>query len=69
MKHARASLLLFLVAAAAAAQAPRVAPTPADAPTYTESVGAEYVLLPVVVLDKKGRFVDGLQQKDFRVRV
>jgi VWFA-related protein len=69
MKHVRAGLLLFLVAAAAAAQSPPVAPTPADAPTYTESVGAEYVLLPVVVLDKKGRFVDGLQKKDFRVRV
>jgi VWFA-related protein len=69
MKHVRAGLLLFLVAAAAAAQSPPVAPTPADAPTYTESVGAEYVLLPVVVLDKKGRFVDGLQKQDFRVRV
>jgi VWFA-related protein len=69
MKHVRVSLLLFLVAAAAAAQSPPVAPTPADAPTYTESVGAEYVLLPVVVLDKKGRFVDGLQKQDFRVRV
>jgi len=69
MKHARAVLFLFLAAAAAAAQTPPVAPTPADAPTYTESVGAEYVLLPVVVLDRKGRFVDGLQKKDFRVRV
>jgi len=69
MKHVHTGLFLLLVAAAAAAQAPRVAPTPADAPTYTESVGAEYVLLPVVVLDKKGRFVDGLQKKDFRVRV
>ena len=27
------------------------------------------MLLPVVVFDKKGRFVDGLQKKDFRVRV
>jgi len=69
MKHAHAGLIFFLLAAAAAAQAPRVAPTPADAPTYTESAGSEYVLLPVIVLDRKGRFVDGLQQKDFRVRV
>src|SRR5262249_32634759 len=30
-------------------------------PTYTESVGTEYVLVPVVVLDKKGRFVEGLE--------
>ena len=69
MKHVHAGLFLFLAAVVGVAQAPRVAPTPADAPTYTESVGAEYVLLPVVVLDKKGRFVDGLQKKDFRVRV
>lgn len=69
MKHVYAGLLLLFGAVAAAAQNPPVAPTPADAPTYTESTGAEYVLLPVVVLDKKGRFVDGLQKKDFRVRV
>ena len=70
MKNVFAGLLVVLFAAAAApAQSPAVAPTPADAPTYTESTVAEYVLLPVVVLDKKGRFVDGLQKKDFRVRV
>lgn len=40
-----------------------------DVPTYTETAGSEYVLLPVLVLDKKGRFVDGLEKKDFRVRV
>ena len=67
MKNAYLGLLLLTAAAAAAAQAPP-APTP-EVPTYTESVGTEYVLLPVVVLDKKGRFVDGLQEKDFRVRV
>ncbi len=45
-------------------------PSPAEEPpTYSESAGAEYVLLPVLVFDKKGRFVDGLEQKDFRVRV
>lgn len=38
-------------------------------PTFSESVGTEYVLLPVLVFDKKGRFVDGLEKKDFRVRV
>ncbi|HVE65245.1 MAG TPA: VWA domain-containing protein [Thermoanaerobaculia bacterium] len=69
MKHVYAGLLVFLTTVAAAAQAPPLTPTPADAPTYTESAGSEYVLLPVVVLDKKGRFVEGLQQKDFRVRV
>src|SRR5512143_281425 len=34
-------------------------------PTYTESAGSEYVLVPVVVLDKKGRFVEGLEKKNF----
>jgi len=36
-------------------------------PEYTESAGSEYVLVPVVVLDKKGRFVEGLDRKDFRI--
>jgi VWFA-related protein len=40
-----------------------------EGPTYTETAESEYVLLPVIVLDKKGRFVDGLEKKDFRVRV
>ena len=69
MKKFCAALLLVLAATATRAQAPPVAPTPADIPTYTESAGSEYVLLPVVVLDKKGRFVDGLGKNDFRVRV
>lgn len=69
MKKLCAALLLLLAAPATRAQAPPVAPTPADAPTYTESAGSEYVLLPVVVLDKKGRFVEGLGKNDFRVRV
>jgi Ca-activated chloride channel family protein len=69
MKNVYLGLLLVLSSAAARAQSPPVAPTPADAPTYTESAASEYVLLPVVVLDKKGRFVDGLAKKDFRVRV
>jgi VWFA-related protein len=43
--------------------------TAQDLPTYSESAGTEYVMLPVVVLDKKGRFVEGLEKKDFRVQV
>ena len=38
-------------------------------PAYTESAGSEYVLVPVVVLDKKGRFVEGLERQHFQVRV
>lgn len=53
--------LLFLVAAL---------PGPAqEMPTYSESAGTEYVMLPVVVQDRKGRFVEGLEKKDFRVLV
>jgi VWFA-related protein len=40
-----------------------------DVPTFTESVGTEYVMLPVVVFDKKGRFVEDLEEKDFRVHI
>jgi Ca-activated chloride channel homolog len=66
--------LLLLSAASGPAQTPPPSPTSpqgqqGEIPTYTETAGSEYVLLPVVVFDKKGRFVDGLQKKDFRVRV
>jgi Ca-activated chloride channel homolog len=64
-------LLVVLGAGGVSAQRPR-SPTPApgeELPTYSESAGSEYVLLPVVVFDRKGRFVDGLEQKDFRVWV
>ena len=53
---------LWILAASAGARAQ-------EPPTYSESAGAEYVLLPVLVFDGKGRFVDGLDRKDFRVRV
>jgi VWFA-related protein len=43
--------------------------TAQDLPTYSESAGTEYVMLPVVVLDRKGRFVEGLEKKDFRVKL
>ncbi|MDQ2869342.1 MAG: VWA domain-containing protein [Acidobacteriota bacterium] len=52
-------------APAAPAAAPSRRETPL--PTYTESAGSEYVLLPVLVFDHKGRFVDGLAKGDFRV--
>jgi len=69
MKRALAGLLFAIAALTASAQAPTPKPQQQDVPTYTEEVGTEYVLLPVLVFDKKGRFVDGLQKKDFRVRV
>ncbi len=61
MRHRLAALALILLGAL-----PGLAQ---QLPTFTESVGAEYVLLPVLVFDKKERFVEGLEKKDFRVRV
>lgn len=59
---------LAVIAVALALLAARPGPGQ-QIPTYEESVGTEYVLLPVLVFDKKGRFVEGLEKKDFRVRV
>ncbi|MEP6802867.1 MAG: VWA domain-containing protein [Acidobacteriota bacterium] len=57
--------------APASTAAPRITVSPAPRetplPSYSESAGSEYVLLPVLVFDRKGRFVDGLAKKDFRV--
>jgi Ca-activated chloride channel homolog len=62
------SALLSAAAVQIGAQAP--GPTPvSDAPSYSESAGAEYVMLPVLVTDKNGKFVDDLGKKDFVIRV
>jgi Ca-activated chloride channel homolog len=60
-----AALLLFPLLAAG--QGPGV--TPEEPPTFSDSAGAEYVMLPVLVTDKKGRFADGLRKEDFVLRV
>ncbi len=59
-----AALLLF--PPFAAGQGPG---KPEEPPTFNESAGAEYVMLPVLVTDKKGRFADGLRKEDFVLRV
>jgi VWFA-related protein len=71
MKRILAGLWMGFGALTALAQtAPQTPPqNQQEIPTYSEEVGTEYVLLPVLVFDRKGRFVDGLQKKDFRVRV
>ncbi len=61
---ALAALLFLLTAAASSRQEAQQ-----KLPTYSETVGSEYVLVPVVVLDKKGRFVEGLEKKNFQLRV
>ncbi|HKD19325.1 MAG TPA: VWA domain-containing protein [Thermoanaerobaculia bacterium] len=42
---------------------------PEEPPTYTESAGAEYVMLPVLVTDKNGKFAEGLRKEDFVLKV
>lgn len=54
---------LLLSAAIAGAQKPE------EPPTFSESAGAEYVMLPVLVMDKDGKFADGLRKEDFVLRV
>ncbi len=68
----RGSWLAFGLAAGLLAAAParsQQKPEQPAVPTYTETTGSEYVLLPVQVFNKKGQFVEGLEKKDFRVRV
>lgn len=59
---------LVFAAAGQAQEKPGEKPQ-AQLPAFSESAGSEYVLVPVVVLDKKGRFVEGLEQKNFQLRV
>jgi Ca-activated chloride channel family protein len=68
----RRSLLAFGLAGlvlAGNARAQQTPPKEPPVPTFSESTGSEYVLLPVQVFDKKGKFVEGLAKKDFQVRV
>jgi VWFA-related protein len=44
-------------------------PSTAEVPAFSESAGAEYVMLPVLVTDKDGKFAEGLTKDDFVVRV
>jgi VWFA-related protein len=60
----RCFLFLPLLAASAAATGQEP-----ETPTFSENAGAEYVMLPVLVTDKKGAFVEGLRKEDFLVRV
>jgi len=47
----------------------RIAAQEPDPPSYSESAGAEYVMLPVLVTDKDGKYVEGLTKDDFVIRV
>ena len=63
---------LFAVAALLALSAAvpvRIAAQEPETPSYAESAGAEYVMLPVLVTDKDGKYVEGLSKDDFVIRV
>ncbi|HWZ84930.1 MAG TPA: VWA domain-containing protein [Thermoanaerobaculia bacterium] len=63
-------LPLLLVSALAAGQAAKPpAKPPEEPPTFSDSAGAEYVMLPVLVTDKAGKFADGLRKEDFVLKV
>jgi VWFA-related protein len=57
-------LPFLLLAATVAAQTQRP-----EVPTYSENVGAEYVMLPVLVTHRNGKFAEGLRKEDFVLRV
>jgi Ca-activated chloride channel family protein len=66
------SAAFCLAALEARAQAPTPAAPPAkpeDPPSYSDSAAAEYVMLPVLVTDKAGKFVEGLRKEDFAIKV
>ena len=44
-------------------------PSTPDVPAFSESAGAEYVMLPVLVTDKDGKYVEGLTKSDFVIKV
>jgi len=60
-----AAVLLALAAAVPV----RIAAQEPDPPSYSESAGAEYVMLPVLVTDKDGKYVEGLTKDDVVIRV
>jgi Ca-activated chloride channel homolog len=64
----RVLAFLLLIVAAPRMRAQTQMP-PEEHPTFTDSAGAEYVMLPVLVTDKKGRFADGLRKEDFLLKV
>jgi Ca-activated chloride channel family protein len=61
--------LCAVVLAAAAMLPPRLSAQEQPMGHFTATAGTEYVALPVVVRDPKGRFVDGIPQGDFHVWV
>ena len=68
MRHPFAAAALLAIAAFPARIAAQEPSTP-EVPSFSESAGAEYVMLPVLVTDKDGKYVEGLTKNDFVIRV
>jgi Ca-activated chloride channel family protein len=69
VKHLSAAALLVVATVAAPLRIAAQEPTAPEVPSYSESAGAEYVMLPVLVTDKDGKYVEGLTKDDFVIRV
>lgn len=67
MRHTLAAAVLAIAALPATIAAQE--PPASEVPSFSESAGAEYVMLPVLVTDKEGKFVEGLTKNDFVIRV
>jgi Ca-activated chloride channel homolog len=65
----KSGLALFFAIGIAAGVAAQEKKPPAPEVTFSETVGTEYVLLPVVVTDPDGRFLSRLKDRDFRLQV
>jgi VWFA-related protein len=59
--------VIFLAALSLSAQSPPAAPKPTPADDEIIKVTTDLVTTPVSVLDRSGRFVPGLKQKDFKI--
>jgi VWFA-related protein len=59
--------VVFLAALSLSAQSPPAAPKPTPADDEIIKVTTDLVTTPVSVLDRSGRFVPGLKQKDFKI--
>lgn len=62
-------VVLAILLAACARPSPALPAQDAPVGHFTATAGTEYVGLPVVVRDRKGRFVDDLRKEDFHVWV
>src|ERR1044072_1475256 len=71
MKRITLALLVYIIVASATFAQPQVKPAPQPSPQDDDviRVTTELVQTDVMVFDKQGKFVDGLQREQFELRV